>query len=110
MHIHMLKALLLRHVEDGEDMFDVAVYAAVAEQTHDVQRAARGLGVGHGLQVGRVFEEAAVGYGVGYPGQILEHDASRADVGVADLAVAHLAFRQAHVEAGGGQPGVGIGF
>ena len=36
-----------------------------------------------------------------YKRQVLEHDAAAADVGMADLAVAHLARGQAHVKAGG---------
>ena len=91
-------------------MRDVAVHAAVAEQTQDVERAAVGLGVVHRLDIGGVLEEAAVGYGVGYLGQVLEHDAACADVRVTDLAVAHLAVGQADIEAGCGQPGIGAGF
>ena len=106
-HVYALKALLLGHVEDGEDVLDVAVHAAVGEQAEDVQGAIVRLGVVHGLEIGGVLKEAAVGDGVGYLGQVLEHDAARADVRVTDLAVAHLPFGQADVQAGSGEAGIG---
>jgi hypothetical protein len=45
-------------------------------------------------------KNVAVLHGLRDAGQLLIHDAARADVRVADLAVAHLAVRQADVHAG----------
>ena len=84
----------------------MAVHAAVGQEAQDVQRAALCKRVVHGLDVGRVFKEAAIVDGVRYPGQVLVHHAARANVGVADLGVAHLSLWQTHVQAGGGQLGV----
>ncbi|MNG93682.1 hypothetical protein D3C79_526570 [compost metagenome] len=54
----------------------------------------------------RVGEEVAVFDFFIQSGQILINDASGAQVDVADLRVAHLAIRQAHVQAGSGDQGM----
>ena len=89
-------------------MLDVGVDAAVGQKPVQVQAGALFQAVVHGLVVGGVFKEAAVVDGPGDPGQILEHHPAAADVGVAHLAVAHLPGGQTHVQAAGGQGGVGI--
>ena len=61
----------------------------------------------HGVQIGGILEEVAVGNGLGDAGQVLKHHPARADVGVANLTVAHLARGQAHVQPGGGELRVG---
>ena len=106
--IDLLNAVLLGHIEHGENMGQVAVDAAVGQEAHDVQGMAAGLGIFNGLEVDGVLEELAVLDLLGHLGQDLEHDAARAHVGVADLGVAHLPLGQAHVEAGGLEAGVGI--
>ena len=53
-------------------------------------------GVHRGV-VGGIFKEGAVLNGAGDARQVLEDHAAAADVGVADLAVAHLTSGQAHV-------------
>ena len=93
------QALALGHLQDGKDVGDVAVDAAVGQQPHHMEGGAVLSAVVHGLQIGGVFEEVAVGDGLGDAGQVLEDHAARADVGVAHLAVAHLAVGQAHVQA-----------
>ena len=84
----------------------MAVYAAVGQKPRDVELFARVARREHGLLVGLVFKEAAVGHGVGDPGQVLVDHAARADVGVADLAVAHLPLGQTHGEPRGLELGV----
>ena len=89
-------------------MLDVGVYAAVGQQAVQVQAAAFAQAVVHGLVIGLIFKEAAVVNGAADAGQILKYHTAAADVGVADLAVAHLPGGQAHVQSAGGQSGVGI--
>ena len=67
------------------------------------------LGVFHGGFQHVVLKELAVTDGLGDAGQLLIDHAAGADVGVADLTVAHLAVGQAHVHAGSTDLGVGIG-
>ncbi len=101
MDIDLLEAAGLGHVEDSEDVVEMAVHAAGGEQAQDVQGFAVLLRVVHGLDVDRVLEELAGLDLLGDLGQNLEHDAAGADVGVADLGVAHLAVRKPHVEPAG---------
>ena len=84
------------------------MHAAVGMQTVKMQRRAFCKAVVHRLVVGGVFEKCAVLDGTGDARQILEHDAAAADVGVTDLAVAHLPVGQTHVKAGGLERRVGI--
>ena len=106
--VDLFQAARLGHVEDAEDVLDVAVHAAAGEQAHDVQGLAVCFGVFHGLDIDLVFKELSGFDLLAHLGQDLEHDAAGTDVGVADLGVAHLALRQADVKAGGLQLGVGI--
>ena len=103
----LLHAALLRHIEDAEDVDKVAVHAAVGHEAHDVQGLAVCLRVLHGLDVDLVPEELAVLDLAGHLGQDLEDNAARADVGVTDLGVAHLALGQADVQPGGLQRRMG---
>src|SRR5690606_25116853 len=48
-----------------------------------------------GAEEGIIFKKLLVSDRLRYPGQILIHGSSRADVEMADLGVAHLALRQA---------------
>ena len=101
-------AQLAGHLDGGLHVLDMGVDAAVAEQTHDMHGLARVPGGGHGLQIGGILKEVPVGDGLGDFGQVLEHHPAGADVGVAHLAVAHLALGQTHVQAGGGEVGAGV--
>ncbi len=86
----MLQAPSLRQPQQGEQVLQVGVDAAVGQQAHQVQgRALLQAGV-HGVPVGGIFIKAPVGNGFGDPGQVLEHHPAGADVGVTHLAVAHL--------------------
>ena len=107
MDIDLLNPLVLGHLQQGEQVGDVAVHAAVGQQAHKVQGRAPLPAVGHGLHIGGVLKEGAAFNVTADVGQVLEHHTAGADVGVAHLAVAHLALRQAHVQAGGGQAAAG---
>ena len=86
----------------------MAVDAAIGQQAHEMKRAVLLLAVVHSGGVGLILEEASVLNGLGDPGQVLEDNTARANVGVAHLTVAHLPLWQAHVQAGGGQAATGI--
>ena len=95
--VHALEALDAGHLQKRPDVLHGGVYAAVGEQSVEVQRRALfQTGVHRGV-VGGIFKEGAVLNGAGDARQVLEDHAAAADVGVADLAVAHLTGGQAHV-------------
>ena len=101
--VHALEALDAGHLQKRPDVLHGGVYAAVGEQSVEVQRRALfQTGVHRGV-VGGIFKEGAVLNGAGDARQVLEDHAAAADVGVADLAVAHLTGGQAHVQTGGGE-------
>ena len=92
-----LDFLLLGHFEQREKMLDVRVHAAIAEQAEEVELAlAAAL---HRLLKQRNILQLLVGDEQVDAGHVHVDDAAGADVEVADLAVAHLAFRQAHERA-----------
>ena len=97
------------HVHGGHDMAQVAVDAAVGDQTQQVEGASLRARPVHRGPVGGVFKKCAVFNGAADAGQVLEHHPARADVGVAHLAVADLSFGKAHVQPGGGEGRVGAG-
>ena len=105
--VDLLNALVLGHLQQSEKMGDVAVHTAVGQKAHEVQGGAPLLAVGHGLQIGGVLEERAAFNVTADVGQVLEHHAAGADVGVAHLAVAHLPLGQTHVQSGSGQTAAG---
>ena len=84
----------------------MGVDAAVGEQSVEVEGAAVLQAGIHGGAVGGIFKEAAVLNGPGDSGQILINHTAAADIGVANLAVAHLAVRQSHIQPGGGEGGI----
>ena len=101
MDVDLRGAQVLGQVEQAEEVLDVAVHAAGALQAHEVNRLARVDGLLHVANEHVVLLHGAVEDGLGDQGQLLIDDAARADVGVADLAVAHLAVGQADRHAGG---------
>ena len=101
--VDLLDPLVLGHFQQGEQVGDMAVDAAVRQQAHQVQGRAPLPAVGHGLQIGGIFEKLAAVDVPADVGQVLEDHPAGPHVGVAHLAVAHLAVGQAHVQAGGGQ-------
>ena len=82
-------------------MGHVAVDAARRKQTHEVQRGALFLCILHrGGQRG-ILKEIAVLNGFCDLDELLVDDSARADIGVADLGIAHLPVRQTDIEPGG---------
>src|SRR5208283_1376417 len=96
---------LLGHFEESEEVVDVGMHTAIAEQADEVELAlAAAL---HGLLEERDLIELLVGDEEINAGDIHVHDAAGADVEVADFAVAHLAHGEADGGAGGLDEGVG---
>ena len=90
-------------------MLDVAVNAAVRQQSHDMERRPLRLAVVHCGNIGLVCEKVPVLNGLGDPGQVLKDHPARADIGVSHLGIAHLPCGQPHIQAGRGQLTAGIG-
>ena len=93
------------HAQQSEEMLDVGVHAAVAEQAEQMQlvRAA----AFHGFEQQRLAREFAAGDELVNARDVHVHDASGADIQVADFAIAHLSFGQADGGAGGVDQRVG---
>ena len=89
-------------------MLHGGVYAAIGEQAVQVEAAALGETVVHGLVIGGILEKFAGFDGAADAGQILKDDAAAADVGMPHFAVAHLPGGQTHVQPRGGEGGMGI--
>ena len=104
-----LGATLGRQLGHGGDVLLVAVHAAVGQQAEDVHRLAGAYRLIDRATDGRIVEELAVANGLGHPGEVLVHDAAGAEVHMADLGVAHLPVRQAHVHAAAGDQTMGLG-
>ena len=101
---------MLCHFQHAEPVVGMAVHAAGAHQTHQVD-GLTGLDSGlHVLDQHRVLEHLAVADGLGDEGELLVHDAACAHVGVADLGVAHLAVGQTDSHAGSINGGHGVLF
>ena len=94
------------HGAQGHQMVDVAVHAAVGEQARQMQAAAAAARLFQHVQQHGVVEQGAVLKGQVDARHVLIDDASRADVEVPHLGVAHIAGRQAHFAPGGGQAAV----
>ncbi len=99
MHIDLFEAAHFRHFNQRIQMRVVAVDAAVRQKTHQMKGAAVFLHLVHRVNERLLFEKFSVLNVLGDAGQLLIHDAPRADVQVADLAVAHLSVRQTHIHA-----------
>ena len=91
-------------------MLDVAVNAAGAEQTHQVNRLARVDCRTHIAHQHIVFLHRAIHDGLGDQRQLLIDNAARAHVGMTDLAVAHLPLRKTDSHAGRLNGGIRIVF
>ena len=92
-------------LEERVQVLLVAVHAAVGDQPHEVDRAAGRLGLAHRLEQRGDLEEGAVLDGPVDAHQVLVDDPPGAEVGVADLGVAHLPLGQSDGETGGPQRG-----
>ena len=83
----------------------MAVDAAVGHQADQVKGRVIVDGGLYRADEGGVFKEVAVRNGFGNARELLIDDATRADIRVADLAVAHLPVGQADIHAGGADIG-----
>ena len=99
----------LRHFEQGKEMGDVAVDAAVGEQAPEVELLAVVARAVHGLDEGGIFEEVALLDRLGDLGEVLIDDAARADVEVPDLRVPHLPVGEPYGEPARAELGGGVG-
>jgi hypothetical protein len=84
--------------------------AAVGEQAPEMERAVARLEIGEEFDQRRIRRQRAVGDRLVDPGQFLVNDPARAEVQVADFAVAHLPGGQADVLARGAEPALRVGF
>jgi hypothetical protein len=84
------------------------VHAAVGDEAEEVQASLAGAGVLHGVEQHRMLEKFSVLDHQIDAGDVHVHDAAGADVEMANLAVAHLAFGQADERAAGVNERVGI--
>ena len=100
-----LDAVLLGHLQQGEEVMDVGMDPAIADQPEQMELL--GVGALHRAQEQLVAEEFARGDGQVNAGDVHIDDAAGADVEMADFAVAHLPLGQADVGAGGVHEGVG---
>ena len=75
----------------------VAVYAAVRQQTQDVQRFVAGLECLHGIHQGRQFKELTAADAVINAFKVLKDNTSRPNIQVAYFRVAHLPIWQTNV-------------
>jgi hypothetical protein len=88
-------------VDHREDVGFMAVHATGREQAEHVQAGVRIAGRATGAEQGRIACEAAIGNRRVNAGQVLVDHATRTDVHVAHLGIAHLALGQADLEAVG---------
>ena len=86
-----------RRAHQRFQVLDVAVDAAVGHQPHEVEAAARLLDLGQRIQQDLVPIQLAALDGLVDARQVLVNDTSCADIEVADLGIAELPARQAHV-------------
>lgn len=78
-------------------MLDIAMHAAIREQTQKVNGTIRVNGRIHRLDENLVLFDAAVLACIVNARKLLVHDASRAHVQMSDLGIAHLAIGKANV-------------
>ena len=83
-------SLAVRAVDEREEVHERAVNAAVRKQAEQVQAPALLLGVANDRRDDGVLRERAVVHGVVDARDVHHRDAARAEIEVADLAVAHL--------------------
>ena len=98
---HLAQTVAARQLEQREHMVDMRVYAAIGQQAENMQGGVKPLALVDRAHERLVGEKVAVLDGLGDAGQLLIDDTARADVGVADLGVAHLPVRQTDIQAGG---------
>ena len=105
--VDVVQPAALRHLDQREQVGDVAVHAAVGDKPHHMQLFAVPLGVVHRLDERGIGEKVAVLDRLGDAGEFLIDDPAGTDIEVTDLAVAHLSFgktdrKPARLEPSGG--------
>src|SRR6185437_15859958 len=105
-HVHPLDAAVGGHVNERQQVVDVAVHAPIRDQPQQVQR--RAAGPLAGVDQDRVLPKRPRSDVVLDAHQILADDPAGAEVGVADLGVPLLALRQADRPPGGIQGAVRV--
>ena len=100
--------LLLRHTQEGRQVVDMGVDAAVGEEAREVEGGAVGLTVLHRAEKGGILKKTPIPDGAVNPGDILRDNPPGIEVGVSGFPVAGGAGGQAHILSGGGEGGVGV--
>ena len=95
MNEHVLHSRVPRDLEQGVEVGGLGMDAAIAEQAEQVQGTA--FGVRHGALQSGILGQSAGADQLVDPSDVHLDDAARANVQVADFAVAHLAVRKPHV-------------
>ena len=108
MDIHFVNATALGKLHDAVEVSVVAVNAAVGHKTHQVKSRGILFAVLHCANESFIGEKVAVLNGFCDPGKLLIDHPAGADVGVADLGVAHLTVGKTDVKAGCADKGHGI--
>ena len=103
-----IDSLLLGHFQQRIEMILTRVHAAIGDQAKQVQLAAAGARILHRLDEHGMGEEFAVLDHQVDARDVHVHDAPRADVEMADFAVAHLPFGQSDKRSAGVNQRVGI--
>src|SRR5262249_25957967 len=88
-------------LDAGQQMRIERVYAAVADQSHQMQRAAGSSQPRAELEKGGQPEEIALGDARGNAHDVLGDDAAGPQVEMPDFAIAHLSFRKSYGETAG---------
>jgi hypothetical protein len=99
----VLHARLVRRFGQCDEVIDMAVHAAVADESQEMQPPPRLPGTGEGVPHDGIVIQRALGECLGNAGQILINDASGAEIEVAHFRIAHLALGQADIQAAGAQ-------
>jgi hypothetical protein len=94
--------------EQSMKVFGMAVYPAVGNQPHEVQRFVLGFAVVHRSQPTGVFGQRTVLCGQRNFDQILVDHSAGSQIGVAHLRITHLAFWQSNGQAARFQLGLGV--
>ncbi|VTR18870.1 Uncharacterised protein [Serratia fonticola] len=110
MQVNRFGSALCGQFDHRQDMFFMAVDATRGHQAHDVYRFACLHGLVDGAGQRCVGEEVTVFDLFIQTGQVLIHDAAGAEVHVTDFRVTHLAIRQADIQTGSGNQGMGLLF
>ena len=104
-----LDLVLFAQVDEGKQVDQMAVHAAVGQQAHQMHRTAGLFSVFHRTHQCGIFKKAVVPDVPGDAGQLLIHHPACADVGVTHLAVTHLSVGQTHILTRAVHAGVGTG-